>query len=285
MESGETTIKEKTLRFKVLVVGEPGVGKTSLVARYTLNKFSGNYKTTIGVDFATKKVRWDDHTIIELQLWDLAGQDRLSSQTRTYYRGTEGVICVCDITRMESKQEALRWKEGVEERAVDSQNEPIMPPCALIVNKMDLYGNTCSQPTSIFPSTLPIPTTDPTSTPDLTLDPLCNNNNLEDGILIDMEDALQPKSKDPDVGQWCRSVARSTLDMATEAGFITGIPVSVAHNIGVDTVFKCLITEMIHRRLRKKDQEHDSRDFGIIDLGSSASPVVTPLPASRCSYC
>lgn len=61
--------------FKVLVIGELGVGKTSFIKRYVHSFFSQNYRATIGVDFALKVLNWDPNTIIRLQLWDIAGKN------------------------------------------------------------------------------------------------------------------------------------------------------------------------------------------------------------------
>jgi small GTP-binding protein len=71
---------------KVLVVGEMGTGKTSLIRQYAQGVFSEFYKTTIGVDFASKDLEWDDHTSIILQLWDIGGQERYGNMTHIYYQ-------------------------------------------------------------------------------------------------------------------------------------------------------------------------------------------------------
>lgn len=59
--------------YKILVIGELGAGKTSIIKRYVHQFFSQHYRATIGVDFALKVLNWDPHTIIRLQLWDIAG--------------------------------------------------------------------------------------------------------------------------------------------------------------------------------------------------------------------
>lgn len=77
---------------KILVIGDLGVGKTSIIKRYVHQVFSQHYRATIGVDFALKVLKWDQQTVVRLQLWDIAGEEefflfmtlcsRQSSQTQ-----------------------------------------------------------------------------------------------------------------------------------------------------------------------------------------------------------
>lgn len=79
---------------KVFSTGELGTGKTSFIKRYVHQFFSQNYRATIGVDFALKVLNWDQSTIIRLQLWDIAGQERFGNMTRVYYKEAVGAFIV-----------------------------------------------------------------------------------------------------------------------------------------------------------------------------------------------
>lgn len=68
--------------YKILVIGDLGTGKTSFIKRYVHKFFSNSYRATIGVDFALKVIPWDESTIVRLQLWDIAGQERFGNMTR-----------------------------------------------------------------------------------------------------------------------------------------------------------------------------------------------------------
>lgn len=75
-------------------LGELGTGKTSFIKQYVHKFFSQNYRATIGVDFALKVLNWDQSTIIRLQLWDIAGQERFGNMTRVYYKEAVGAFIV-----------------------------------------------------------------------------------------------------------------------------------------------------------------------------------------------
>ncbi|EDW65844.1 ras-related protein Rab-35 [Drosophila novamexicana] len=99
--------------FKLLIIGDSGVGKSSLLIRFSDDTFSGSYITTIGVDFKIRTVVIDGLRV-KLQIWDTAGQERFRTITSTYYRGTHGVIIVYDVTNGDSFANVRRWLEEIQ---------------------------------------------------------------------------------------------------------------------------------------------------------------------------
>jgi Ras-related protein Rab-1A len=94
--------------YKILLVGDSGVGKSCIVTRYTDDVFTKNYMSTIGVDF--KVCTLDiDNKIIKFQIWDTSGQERFREITNSYYRGVRGVIMVYDVTNIDSWNHINKW--------------------------------------------------------------------------------------------------------------------------------------------------------------------------------
>ncbi|MFX1566759.1 MAG: GTP-binding protein [Promethearchaeota archaeon] len=116
------------------MVGDGGVGKTSMVLRYCENTFKENYIMTIGSNFSTKQVDLDEYPnfLIKLQLWDLAGQKHFSFVRPPFYRGATAIVYVFDLTRRSSFQNILNWKAEVEKVIGDGK------PSILVGNKIDL---------------------------------------------------------------------------------------------------------------------------------------------------
>lgn len=122
--------------FKVLVVGEASTGKTSFIKRYVHQFFSRAYKATIGVDFALKTLQYDDKTLVRLQLWDIAGQERFGSMTRVYYKDAVGAFLVFDVNRPKTFESVMKWKSDLDTKVSLSDGSKI--PCLLLANKCDL---------------------------------------------------------------------------------------------------------------------------------------------------
>ncbi|XP_051173802.1 ras-related protein Rab-32-like isoform X2 [Leptopilina boulardi] len=127
---------QSELLFKILVIGDYGVGKTAIVRRYTEGKFSSNYKITIGADFAIKTLEWDRHTKINLQLWDIAGNERHGYMTRVYYKYAVAAALVFDVSRAATFQSVRKWLSDLREKITlpDGSNIPIV----LLANKCDI---------------------------------------------------------------------------------------------------------------------------------------------------
>lgn len=100
--------------FKLLIIGDSGVGKSSLLVRFADNQFTGNYITTIGVDFKIRTIELQGERV-KLQIWDTAGQERFRTITSTYYRGTHGVIVVYDVSSGESFANVKRWLHEIDQ--------------------------------------------------------------------------------------------------------------------------------------------------------------------------
>uniref|UniRef100_A0A672FH79 Ras-related protein Rab n=1 Tax=Salarias fasciatus TaxID=181472 RepID=A0A672FH79_SALFA len=123
------------LLFKVLVIGDLGVGKTSIIKRYVHQIFSQHYRATIGVDFALKVLQWDSDTVVRLQLWDIAGQERYGNMTRVYYREAVGALVVFDVTRASTFDAVLKWKDDLDSKVTLNHRRPV--PAVLLANKSD----------------------------------------------------------------------------------------------------------------------------------------------------
>ncbi|KAM9319383.1 ras-related protein Rab-38 [Gastrophryne carolinensis] len=121
--------------YKILVIGDLGVGKTSIIKRYVHQNFSPHYRATIGVDFALKVLNWDSDTVVRLQLWDIAGQERFGNMTRVYYREAVGAFIVFDVTRPATFEAVTKWKEDLDSKLTLSNGLPVA--AVLLANKCD----------------------------------------------------------------------------------------------------------------------------------------------------
>ncbi|XP_029963975.1 ras-related protein ORAB-1-like [Salarias fasciatus] len=119
--------------FKLLLIGDSGVGKSCLLLRFADDSYTDSYISTIGVDFKIRTVDMDGKTV-KLQIWDTAGQERFRTITSSYYRGAHGIIIVYDVTEQESFDSVKRWLEEIERYACENVSR------LLVGNKADLVG-------------------------------------------------------------------------------------------------------------------------------------------------
>ncbi|KAK8647853.1 hypothetical protein V6N13_121577 [Hibiscus sabdariffa] len=105
--------------FKVVLIGDSGVGKSNLLSRFTRNEFSLESKSTIGVEFATRSIRVEDK-IVKAQIWDTAGQERYRAITSAYYRGALGALLVYDVTRRVTFENVQRWLKELRDHSDSS---------------------------------------------------------------------------------------------------------------------------------------------------------------------
>ena len=117
--------------FKIVLIGDSGVGKSNLLSRFTRNEFNLESKTTIGVEFAQKTIVIDGK-VIKAQIWDTAGQERYRAITSAYYRGAVGALLVYDICKANSFENVDKWLKELKDHA-DSQTVVM-----LTGNKADL---------------------------------------------------------------------------------------------------------------------------------------------------
>ncbi|KAJ8465433.1 hypothetical protein OPV22_027985 [Ensete ventricosum] len=117
--------------FKLVLIGDSGVGKCNLLSRFTRNEFNLESKSTIGVEFATRSITVDGK-ILKAQIWDTAGQERYRAITSAYYRGAVGALLVYDVTRHTTFENVSRWLRELKDHT--DPNIIVM----LIGNKSDL---------------------------------------------------------------------------------------------------------------------------------------------------
>lgn len=121
----------KTLKAKIIVIGAPAVGKTSLILRFTSNAFTRTYLPTLGVQLSQKRVPYGNY-MVELSIWDLAGHEKFNVLLSHYYKGSEAEIIVFDLTRPDTYRGVEKWSKDIQ------KNLGRAPVGIVIGNKNDL---------------------------------------------------------------------------------------------------------------------------------------------------
>merc|ERR1712087_676305 len=126
-----TKSKDYDYLFKLVLIGDSGVGKSCLLLRFADDTYTESHISTIGVDFKIRTIQLDGKTI-KLQIWDTAGQERFRTITSSYYRGAHGIIVVYDVTESESFNNIKLWLHEIDRYACEGVHR------LLVGNKSDL---------------------------------------------------------------------------------------------------------------------------------------------------
>ena len=128
-------VNVRELKRKIVLIGDWGVGKTSLIRKFVLDTFDDKYLVTFGTKVTKKRIKFivdkDNITDMNLMIWDVMGQKEFKKVQTNAYRGTQGALIVCDITRAETLESIPKWKEEILE-----VTEKI--PIIILANKVDL---------------------------------------------------------------------------------------------------------------------------------------------------
>lgn len=116
---------------KIVIIGDAYVGKSNLLSKYLKNEFKMDSKSTVGVEFGSKSFNIDG-SLVKVQIWDTAGQDRFKAITKAYYKGAKGAFVVYDITKKHSFESLDKWIVDLKENSTPNINMMI------IGNKNDL---------------------------------------------------------------------------------------------------------------------------------------------------
>jgi len=138
--------------FKLLLIGDSGVGKSCLLLRFADDTYTESYISTIGVDFKIRTIELNGKTI-KLQIWDTAGQERFRTITSSYYRGAHGIIVVYDITDQVSFNNVKQWLQEIDRYACENVNKLLVGNKSDLTNKRVVDLNTAKE----FADSLGIP--------------------------------------------------------------------------------------------------------------------------------
>ena len=122
-------------RIKVIIIGEAGVGKTSLVKKFVSGHFARDYRTSIGANLFVKELNLNSDINVSIQIWDIAGQERWKKMRHLYYRGAHGALIVGDLTRRKTFEQLKEfWNQDLKKYCGEI-------PKILVVNKVDMDPN------------------------------------------------------------------------------------------------------------------------------------------------
>ena len=123
---------KQTFNFKIIVLGDIAVGKTSVIGRYITNTFSEEYKSSISCEYKEKKIDIDGENIANLQIWDTCGEEKFMAVTKQYYNDAHGAIVIYDLTDKKTFEKLESWIESLK------NNAPAKIAIMIAGNKSDL---------------------------------------------------------------------------------------------------------------------------------------------------
>ena len=109
----------ETFEFKIILIGDPGVGKTSIMSKFITNEFKNLYQSTLGVEFKTKEIYIDNSACAKLNIWDTCGQERFRAITRQYFKNSHGVFLVFDLSSKETIKKLNIWMKDIRDNIGD----------------------------------------------------------------------------------------------------------------------------------------------------------------------
>ena len=131
----------KLVEYKIILVGDSGVGKTSILKKFINNEFNEDIKCTINVDFFSKSIKIDKNLYTNLKIYDTAGQEKYRALIKQYYQGTDGIILVFDLTNENSFNKLKSWINEVSDNTEKAQ-------IILVGNKADLIERKIDEETA-----------------------------------------------------------------------------------------------------------------------------------------
>jgi small GTP-binding protein len=129
------SFEKNIYRFKIIMVGNLAVGKSSILTKFKNNKFNPKYQCTINVDIQMDSINIDEENIVDLQIWDTCGQETFRNLTRQYYNNSQGCLLVFDLTDRYSFEKLEDWIKDIQQ--FGARNCVVM----LVGNKADLINN------------------------------------------------------------------------------------------------------------------------------------------------
>lgn len=137
---GSTALEEYDHLYKLVIIGDVAVGKSSIIQRFINDNFTEDTKSTLGVDFKIKTIKLEDGKVVKIQIWDTGGQERYKAITSNYFRGAHGVLVVFDLTKYSTFEHIDSWVQHAGWEWNEEQ-ERWNAPNSLDYSKLILVGN------------------------------------------------------------------------------------------------------------------------------------------------